>query len=73
MGRVYIMQDSGKNTACALLHTVHMKAYVQCYQEQFITGLNFAVFLAAVVCLFSKVGMGSLNRLFTGAIKLPNP
>lgn len=33
VGRVYIMQDTGKNTACVLVHTAHMEEYVQCYQQ----------------------------------------
>lgn len=70
VGRVYITQDSGKNTTCALLHTVHMRHLCAVLAAAVYYRV---VFLAAVACLFSKVGMGSLNRLFTGAIKLPNP
>lgn len=50
VGRVYIMQDSGKNTTCALLHTVHMR--------HLCTVLSTAVYYRVeVCCVLGSCGM----------------
>lgn len=65
---VYITQDTEeKNAACVLLYQ-----YSCISSGSLLQGWTLLRCWQLYVCLLSKVGMGSSNRLFAGIIKLPN-
>lgn len=65
---VYITQDTEeKNAACVLLYQ-----YSCISSGSLLQGWTLLRCWHLYVCLLSKVGMGSSNRLFAGIIKLPN-